>query len=571
MTDALYFAPRFDVRVSGATLSGDITRQLISVHYESDLDVASMVRLVVRNAEHQFTDSALFSLGKTIELQMGYGARLHPMMLGEITSIQPTFPESGSPTITVIGYDKSHRLRHNQPSRPAFQFMNHSLIASQIALEAGLIPVVDPSPFFYEKLTQVESDMALLKELARANFFDVYVHWDKLYFQFPRPQTAAMVLEWGRNLSSFTPRVSSAGMAGLQVIRGYNEELAQTIVGFATTMDLDLDSIVERLGSSVTELLAGMGRRILHGECVKSPFDAALFAKALLQEVFDGMYEGSGSCIGLPELQAGTFVSILGVGKRFSGKYRLKKVSHTMDGAGYRTNFEVTQRGGGTLLSVLRKSMLESPAPNRAQRFYGTVLGKVTQNFDPQGLGRVQVVFPCFSDTDESAWARCATPMAGGGEGMYFLPDIGDEVMVMFEHGDFNKPMVVGSLWNGTARPPVGKTDNSNYVRTIQTAAGHRVVLDDTPGKEELTLQDKSGSLIRLKQDGSIELSAKKDLLLQAKGNISFVSEQQTTLDAKAELTLSSGKAVKIDGKTNDIELDAGNVKVNVTGTMDVK
>jgi len=89
--------------------------------------------------------------------------------------------------------------------------MNDSVIAAQIALEAGLIPVIDPSPFFHKKLTQTGSDFAFLKDRARANFFDVYVHWDKLFFRFPRPQTEAYVLQWGKNLSSFSPRLSSAG------------------------------------------------------------------------------------------------------------------------------------------------------------------------------------------------------------------------------------------------------------------------------------------------------------------------------------------------------------------------
>ena len=73
----------------------------------------------------------------------------------------------------------------------------------------------------------------------------------------------------------------------------------------------------------------------------------------------------------------------------------------------------------------------------------GVVVGTVSNNIDPLGRGRVRVRFPWFSDLAESAWARCSTPMAGSSRGMYFLPDIGDEVLVAFEHGNFNKPVVV--------------------------------------------------------------------------------------------------------------------------------
>src|SRR5437588_2735423 len=161
-----------------------------------------MFSIVLRNADNQILDSALFDLGKNVEIYMGYGNDLQAMMWGEITSIEPSFPESGAPMLKISGYDKSYKIRHNQPDRQPYRFMTDSMIAIQIALEAGLIPIVDPSPIFHEEIQQVGSDMGFLLERARMNFFRTYVHWDHLYFQLPRPQTSAYVLEWGKNLSS---------------------------------------------------------------------------------------------------------------------------------------------------------------------------------------------------------------------------------------------------------------------------------------------------------------------------------------------------------------------------------
>ncbi len=520
--DTTYYAPSVDIRVSGTTLAADVTNQVTSVTYDNNVDVADMFTVVLRNPDNQLTDSALFDLGKTVELHMGYGKELRPMMLGEITAIQPSYPESGAPLLTIIGYDKSYKLRHNQPDRSAFQFMNDSAIASLIALEAGLIPIVDPSPFVHEYSPQTGSDMAFLKERARANFFEVYVHWNKLYFRFPRPQTKAYVLEWGKNLSSFTPRLSSAGMAGLQVVRGYNEELAQTVVAFATGAVLDLDNIVERLGSNVLGLLTSLGRRVIRDQPIDNPIDALAVAKSVLQEILEGMYEGTGSCIGIPELRANEFVSIQGIGKRFSGKYRLKKVTHSISDSGYRTTFEVTQKGGANLLALLRKSMFDTPPPNRQAPFKGVVVGKVANNVDPRGRGQVKVTFPWFSDKTESAWARCVTLMAGKGRGAYFLPDVGDEVLVAFQHGDFSKPVVLGGLWNGVDRPPVTYVDPFNSIRMIKTKAGHTITLDDTIGQEKITINDKGGSEVKLDFDGSITIKAKTNLILKANGVINL-------------------------------------------------
>lgn len=512
-----YYAPRFEIRVEGLTLAADVTDHVTSVTYENNADLADMFTVTLANPDNQLSDLAIFDLGKKVEIRMGYGSELEEMMWGEVTSVEPAYPEGGAPTVTITGYDRSYRLRHNQPDRAPWQYVNDSIIAAQIAVEAGLIPVVDPSPFFHEEIVQTGSDFAFLMERARANYFDVYVRFDRLYFRLPRPQTQATVLEWGKSLSSFSPRLSSASMAGLQVVRGYDEQLAQAVVAFVTSLDLSPENIVERLGSSALDLLVSLGRRVERTENPSSVFDAATFAKSILQQILDGMYEGSGTCIGIPGLRANDMVEIRGAGERFSGMYRLSKVTHTVDDSGYRTSFEVTQKGSSSLLSLLRKSTVDAPAPDKRERFFGVVVAKVVNNVDLEGRGRVKVQYPWFSDKVISPWARVTTPMAGASRGVYFLPDIGDEVLVAFQHGDFNKPIVVGGLWNGPNPPPAQNLDGLNRVRMIKTKAGHTITLDDTLGKETVEIKDKSGSRITLGPAGNMQIEASGDLDIKAR------------------------------------------------------
>ena len=128
-------------------------------------------------------------------------------------------------------------------------------------------------------------------------------------------------------------------------------------------------------------------------------------------------------------------------------------------------------------------SQLLTPA-DQSNRVYGMVVGVVTNNKDPDALGRVKVKFPWLSDTDESHWARVVTPMAGGGRGFYFLPEVDDEVLVGFEHGDVGLPYVLGSLWNGKDKPPEKNDDGKNNLRVIKSRSGHLIRLDDTDAKE---------------------------------------------------------------------------------------
>jgi phage protein D/phage baseplate assembly protein gpV len=523
------FAPRFEVRVSGVTLAADLAGHILSLVVETDLDLAGSFSVTLRNSDNSLLDSALLDLGKTVEIHLGYGNDLTPAFLGEITAIEPSFPPDGPPTIRLSGYDKSYKMRRAQPEPTEYAFMNDSVIAARIAAENGLIPVVDPTPGLPEKVIQVENDMAFLKSRAQQYFFDVYVEWDRLHFQFPRPRLAAHVLEWGKNLASLSPRISAAGMAGLQVIRGYNQELAQTILVTALAADFDVDDLVERLGSSAIDLLSSLARKGIRKRTIENPLDAAVLAKSLLADLLEGMYEGSGSCVGIPDLTAGRYVAIQGVGRRFSGTYRVRKVTHRIDGNGFTTDFSISQRGHSSLMGLLRKQVIEEPSPNQPERFYGVVVAEVQDNNELRDIppkvpiGRVKVSFPGLSDTFTSGWAPCARPMAGKDMGFYALPEPGDQVLVAFEHGDLAQPYVIGSLWTAKKGPPVTNADGTNSMRVIKSRAGHTITFDDTLNVGKLTIEDKSGSSITLNaQDSSITISAKGNLTIKAVGEISL-------------------------------------------------
>ena len=186
-------------------------------------------------------------------------------------------------------------------------------------------------------------------------------------------------------------------------------------------------------------------------------------------------------------VRPGTVIKLDGVGKRFSGQYYVRRRTGTRP-AGYQTQF----RCGGTLMSMLGALLDGQEDRAAASRIFGVVVGIVTNNQDPEGLGRVKVKIPCLSDVDESFWARVAAPMAGKRRGTYFLPEVDDEVLVAFEHGDVRFPYVLGALWNGKMPRPSTNNDGKNNVRMIKSRSGHVVKLNDEDGKETIEIVDKS-------------------------------------------------------------------------------
>ena len=131
-------------------------------------------------------------------------------------------------------------------------------------------------------------------------------------------------------------------------------------------------------------------------------------------------------------------------------------------------------------------------------RIYGVVVGVVTNNQDPDNLGRVKVRLPWLTGDDESNWARIATLMAGKERGSFFLPEVDDEVLLAFEHGDVRFPYVIGALWNGVDKPPRTNADGKNNQRTIKSRKGHELIFDDSDGKEQVEIHTKAGHRILL-------------------------------------------------------------------------
>jgi uncharacterized protein involved in type VI secretion and phage assembly len=179
----------------------------------------------------------------------------------------------------------------------------------------------------------------------------------------------------------------------------------------------------------------------------------------------------------------------------------------------------------------------------------------VTNNQDPDGMGRVKLKFPWLVDNDESNWARLAVPMAGKGRGLYFLPEVDDEVLVAFEHGDVRFPYVVGALWNGKDAPPAKNDDGKNNVRVIKSRSGHVIRLTDEEGKEKIEILDKNAknSIVVDTAQNTITITTEKDITLSApKGTIKLDAQKiEIKSSADAKIEAGAGMEVKASGQMN--------------------
>lgn len=204
-------------------------------------------------------------------------------------------------------------------------------------------------------------------------------------------------------------------------------------------------------------------------------------------------------------------------------------------------------------MSFLDRIINEDEGKERARRMNGVVTGIVTTNNDPEKLGRVKVTFPWLSEDNETDWVRVASPMAGSERGMYFIPEVEDEMLVAFEHGDINRPFVIGALWNIQDNPPEDNQDEQNNIRRVTSRSGHQLIFDDKDSEEKIQILTQGGHEIMLDDSTGSE----KVLIQDKTGNNSVeIDSVANSISIKSQLNLS---------------IKATNIEIESTGTMKIK
>ncbi len=207
-------------------------------------------------------------------------------------------------------------------------------------------------------------------------------------------------------------------------------------------------------------------------------------------------------------------------------------------------------------------------AEEESNRVYEAVIGVVTDIKDDQKLCRVKVKLPNMPITDNTWWCTWVSIGGGTDRGWFSLPEVDDEVLVMFEHGDIARPVIVGALWNGKDKPPHNNADGSNNVRLFKSKSGHIVKLDDDTGTIEM--HDGGGvGVVTISKENKVEFEAKdgdacyqakeemlilaKEISIESSGPTTFLSGSQGSKYAGANITFESSSTLKIDASKTEL------------------
>jgi Rhs element Vgr protein len=567
---------RFNLEVNGSTASPDVMHDLLSITVEQTLHLPSMCVIKVYNDQLKWFDNDTFNIGKTVLVKMGLDT---PKLVfkGEITALELDGGiESGAPILTVRAYDKTHRLHRGRKTRP-FPKVAISDLIKKVCSDAGLAANVNDTGEVFDYILQNnESNFEFLKRWAYRIGMELYldIHEEKLKLRKLDQNSSCGKVTWGLDLRSFNGRMTSHDQVDQVMVRGWDPKTKKEVVGIASS---DTNASIPKVATSSAKDAAKKAFEQANTASVyrfvNSQRDAETIAKAIFDDLNGRGFQIDGSCLGNPDITPGKWLEVDKLGK-YSGKYYLTSCTHRYHSGGYITFFEANGRQNNTLLE------LTNQAGSMSNTINGVVIGIVTSNLDTEKTsehdGWVKVKYPWLPQNEGndivSDWARVATPMSGNGHGIQFLPEVNDEVLVAFEHGDPQRPFVVGSLWNGKDKAPrkVSEIVANGQVntRTIKTRAGHTLVFEDKQGKEQISIIDKSeknkiiidttGKKITIETDtgGQIELISPNGKIKMEAKDIEIKGTQSAKVDT-VQLELKGSQSAKMEGAQVEVKGEA--------------
>lgn len=561
----------FQVKSDGSALEEATASAIDAVYVDQSLHMPDMATIELRITNFDLLDSEqLASVGKEIEVlarsntEVDSSGALKTLFKGPIIAIEADYSATEGPRLTLRAYDKTFGLHTGTEYRTFIQ-QKDSDIVSQIAGQMGLQTQVDATTDVYKHVTQANvSNWEFILERARINGYVAVGREGKL--KFVKPATLAgspVTVTYAEDLWDLQITMTMAGQVNESKATSWDQSKKTVHVG-VTKLSEWKTSTIKLPAANKFNGNVGWGARKVTAPVsgLASAGGAGVSAKATFDVAGSQQVHAHGIAQGNPGLQAGGRIKLEGLGSRFSGEYTLSRVRHiyTMT-EGFNTEFWIGGMGSNTLAGVLL------PPPAQAQRPTPAALGLVpaivTNASDPDKLGRVKVKYPWLADDVESNWARVIMPGAGPNRGLMVLPELSDEVIVGFLHGDFNSPYVLGGVWNSKDSSPTSQSvavaGGKVEVRQFKTRTGHMLTFTDKSGGEQIELKDSKGNFILLDtQNKLIHMKSLGDIKLEAVGTVKIESK---SVDVKAQMD------VKIKA-TTDLKMDA--LTVTAAGTAKV-
>jgi phage protein D/phage baseplate assembly protein gpV len=561
------------VKVNGSALDPAVAALIVEAKVKDSLSLPASAHVRITDTPLKQIDSDTFKPGNALEISMGDAPASGGTTIfkGEIVALEPEFSEQGV-VMVIRGLDKSHRLQRERQVR-TFQDVGVGDIVQKLTGEIPLPGSVSYSGGRYKFFQQSgETSREVIARLERDHDCRFFVR-DGQYVFAPADNLGGETIEvtYTEELLSFRPRLTAVQQETQVDVVSWDPAAKAAINGSSSSGHATSETGLSR------DTLAGLipSKKVLIADrYADDTSEANKLAKTALDRRADAHFEAEGRCVGMPKIRAGCKLKLKGVGTRFGGTYVVTSATHAYRGKkGYTTSFVISGRSERSLLDLVH------PAEKRDFTRH-MVVGLVTNVNDPDKTGRVKVKFPTLptqSTPLESTWARVVTLAAGADRGVLMLPEVDDEVVVAFENGDARRPLVVGAVFNGKAKPGDELTqsqDGSFAVRANKKAFVH--TKDDMTFKSDKKLiiqvasdrEEKADGKMGVEAGGEVKMKAGSSYTLEAGSSMS-IKGASISVEAQGSLTL-KGATVSIESQ-GPATLKGAILDLNASGIANLK
>ena len=587
-------AAEFGLKFGGQKISPEFRNTIFEVEVEQSIHLPSVFTIRVHlgaTGENPFDvmDDMMkdyLSRGSEVEISQHFRGGDKHIMTGEISSVSLDLSSTvpGSPlSATIQGYDKSHRLHRGRNTRTFLQ-STYSDAVKKVVGEAGLSFDVDSTPGAQRYIIQHnETDWDFVSRIANRLGYELYFDGGKLKFKKPwQGRSSKVELVWEKNLVQFRVRTSTAFQHSKVTVLGWDPIKKERIVGTATNGNGSPKTGEHRSGADQAKSAFGSSDMVMVDMPMLDQDEAKSVAQSLADTMAGDFATAEGVTFGNPDLAPGVTAKISGVGKRFSGEYYVTSTTHSFSQIeGYSTSFVVSGRSPYTLLDLVESDADPRPTVPGG----GVVVGEVTNIKDPDNLGRVKVKFPWLSDELESDWARMCAPGGGKTRGFQWLPEVNDEVLVAFEHGDIHRPYILGGLWSKKDEPPAKNSElvasDKTKLRALTSREGLHLTMSDESGKRSIRIaapEDESkleircdDKVVEILSNGDITITGTQGKIFVEGKDIEIKSSTNLKLDAGGNIELSAGANVEVTAQANLTMKATAQATVEATGPITIK
>jgi Rhs element Vgr protein len=530
--------------------------EIVSIDIESRVNRITSATLVFNDGHMPASDfpasnTEHFKPGNEITIRAGYGSPSDTLFSGIVVKHAVRIGANNAARLVIEAKDKAVAMTVGRKNKCFVDSKDSDIITSLISTVSDLTPVVTATTPTYKELVQYHcSDWDFMVARAELNGMLVFLDAGKVTVSEPDGNAApVLTVTYGKDIMDFNAEMDAHTQYSKVETASWDPATQKITVATATPQPLTAQGDIT--GSTLAEVLSPETLRLQSNATLSTDMLSG-WAKAQQLKSELARIRGHVSFQGNSAAKIGALLELAGVGNRFNGNVFISGVRHTLSDGNWTTRVEFGLHA--TWFSE-RHDLATPPASGLTAGINGLQIGVVMKlDADPEGQHKVQVDLPLMGGGNgvSSVWARLAKFYGSSGFGAFFIPEVGDEVILGFINDDPSNPVILGSLYSSKHKPPYDLSKENNR-KAIVTREKLRLIFDEdtkkitlvTPAKntivicddtKSILIQDQTSNKIELTTSG-ISIDSPKDISITAKGKITIDAVGNVAVSSKANIT----------------------------------